>query len=406
MEESSTVRYRPSVAGPFDSSQETNGNGSISVDIQQQKQQEQEQEQHQHQSIIVEGRSSLASTPVSYYSSDDDDEEERKQFQTPPPEHQISSISVPKASSLPKKTKTNGGEENDEDPRSVNGESFNIFSVYGIVSVFFGLVLSIFFRNVGFRGLHKIPKKGPVIFVAAPHCNQFVDPMVLMHILPRPVYFLIAAKSMGRKIIGFFGRLAKAIPVTRPQDLMVKGGKNGLAKPVLDGIKILAIAKAHANQSSVGESEFTTGRVLIIENFDLLSLKMPEKALGWQISLSADGPIVSADAPGISTYAVQEIIASASILLLRKPIPDTPNQQYYFNLLPVIDQSSTYDNVYERLLEGHCIGIFPEGGSHDRAEMLPLKAGVTIMALGAMCKCFPTEKWNFKILLVFCSKIP
>lgn len=30
------------------------------------------------------------------------------------------------------------------------------------------------------------------------------------------------------------------------------------------------------------------------------------------------------------------------------------------------------------------IGIFPEGGSHDRTELLPLKAGVCIMALGAM----------------------
>jgi glycerol-3-phosphate O-acyltransferase/dihydroxyacetone phosphate acyltransferase len=36
------------------------------------------------------------------------------------------------------------------------------------------------------------------------------------------------------------------------------------------------------------------------------------------------------------------------------------------------------------LRPGKCIGIFPEGGSHDRTDMLPLKAGVTIMALGAM----------------------
>ena len=28
-----------------------------------------------------------------------------------------------------------------------------------------------------------------------------------------------------------------------------------------------------------------------------------------------------------------------------------------------------------------------QGGSHDRTELLPLKAGVTIMALGAMSKC-------------------
>lgn len=35
-------------------------------------------------------------------------------------------------------------------------------------------------------------------------------------------------------------------------------------------------------------------------------------------------------------------------------------------------------------MDGGCIGIFPEGGSHDRTDLLPLKAGVSIMALGAL----------------------
>ncbi len=37
--------------------------------------------------------------------------------------------------------------------------------------------------------------------------------------------------------------------------------------------------------------------------------------------------------------------------------------------------------VFDHLLDDGCIGIFPEGGSHD---LLPLKAGVAVMALGAM----------------------
>lgn len=43
-----------------------------------------------------------------------------------------------------------------------------------------------------------------------------------------------------------------------------------------------------------------------------------------------------------------------------------------------------YHSVYQKLKEGGCIGIFPEGGSHDRTDLLPLKAGVSIMALGAL----------------------
>ena len=39
-----------------------------------------------------------------------------------------------------------------------------------------------------------------------------------------------------------------------------------------------------------------------------------------------------------------------------------------------------------RLHAGGCIGIFPEGGSHDRSDLLPLKPGVAMMALGAMAE--------------------
>ncbi len=43
-----------------------------------------------------------------------------------------------------------------------------------------------------------------------------------------------------------------------------------------------------------------------------------------------------------------------------------------------------YQQVWSGLNEGKCIGIFPEGGSHDQMDLLPLKAGICIMALGAL----------------------
>ncbi|KAA1475269.1 hypothetical protein DENSPDRAFT_418220 [Dentipellis sp. KUC8613] len=55
-----------------------------------------------------------------------------------------------------------------------------------------------------------------------------------------------------------------------------------------------------------------------------------------------------------------------------------------YKRLPYVDQQDMYRHVYQRLTEGGCIGIFPEGGSHDRTDLLPLKAGVSVMALGAM----------------------
>lgn len=44
-----------------------------------------------------------------------------------------------------------------------------------------------------------------------------------------------------------------------------------------------------------------------------------------------------------------------------------------FKVAPKVDQTKVYDAVFERLSRGGCIGIFPEGGSHDRTELLPLK---------------------------------
>jgi glycerol-3-phosphate O-acyltransferase/dihydroxyacetone phosphate acyltransferase len=55
-----------------------------------------------------------------------------------------------------------------------------------------------------------------------------------------------------------------------------------------------------------------------------------------------------------------------------------------YKLAPRIDQSEVYRAVFDRLKSGGCVGIFPEGGSHDRTELLPLKAGVAIMALGTL----------------------
>ena len=44
-----------------------------------------------------------------------------------------------------------------------------------------------------------------------------------------------------------------------------------------------------------------------------------------------------------------------------------------FKVAPKIDQTKVYDAVFERLQSGGCVGIFPEGGSHDRTEILQLK---------------------------------
>ena len=62
------------------------------------------------------------------------------------------------------------------------------------------------------------------------------------------------------------------------------------------------------------------------------------------------------------------------------------NTEYSYNVVPKLDQTHVYESVISRLITHNSIGIFPEGGSHDRTDLLPIKAGVSIMALGAMAK--------------------
>ncbi|KAJ8651892.1 hypothetical protein O0I10_012537 [Lichtheimia ornata] len=220
----------------------------------------------------------------------------------------------------------------------------------------FNIMLEVFFREIRPRGAHKIPKSGPVIFVAAPHANQFVDPLIVMRECHRRVSFLIAAKSMKQKAIGFLARMIHAIPVVRPQDIASKGhGRVMLLNPKSDPLRITGVDSKFLSQLRPDDSIVlprNAGKLVVSKVISDTELELKEgvknndKAL--QVLTTAEG----------SAY----------------------------KCLPHVDQDAVYEKVYDELNNGECITIFPEGGSHDRAEMLPLKAGVTIMALGAMAK--------------------
>ncbi|KAI8375139.1 hypothetical protein BD560DRAFT_349893 [Blakeslea trispora] len=226
---------------------------------------------------------------------------------------------------------------------------------YDIALWIFNLMIDIFFREVRPRGAHKIPKEGPVIFVVAPHANQFVDPIVLMRECGRRVSFLIAEKSMHQKGIGFFARMISAIPVIRPQDLAKSGqGHIQLLNRKTDPLRIIGVDTQFTHQLKPRDS-----------------IVLPK---------------------GSGSSEVVEIISDTE-LIIKKEFKDlkalellTRSEGTAYKCMPHVEQESVYKCVHDELNNGRCITIFPEGGSHDRAEMLPLKAGVTVMALGAMAK--------------------
>ena len=75
------------------------------------------------------------------------------------------------------------------------------------------------FQTIDHAGHLQHPQKGAVIFVVAPHHNQFVDPLVLMTSVRkaagRRVSLLTAAKSYRTWYVGVPARLCSAIPVER-----------------------------------------------------------------------------------------------------------------------------------------------------------------------------------------------
>jgi glycerol-3-phosphate O-acyltransferase/dihydroxyacetone phosphate acyltransferase len=65
-------------------------------------------------------------------------------------------------------------------------------------------------------------------------------------------------------------------------------------------------------------------------------------------------------------------------------IPLYYTQPVTFDIFKRIDQSVVYEKVLDRLAQGGSVGIFPEGGSHDRTDLLPLKVGVALIAYMAL----------------------
>lgn len=199
---------------------------------------------------------------------------------------------------------------------------------------------NIFFSSVEIVGLENLPKEGPVI-ITGNHNNQFVDGLMLLTNCPREISFMIAQKSWDRPLVGFLARAFHCIPVARPQDMAYKGqGTITLEE---------GSAKVRGSGTQFG-SEVTAGSQVEVKG---VSKPLKVKEVQNATELTVESPATS------STTGAS------------------------FKVHPKVDQSGMYKQVYRSLCTGQCMGIFPEGGSHDRTDLLPLKAGVAVIALEA-----------------------
>lgn len=272
--------------------------------------------------------------------------------------------------------------------RSQNMMASNI--AFDIALFFWRIIINLFFREIRPRSAWRVPTEGPVIFVAAPHHNQFLDPLLLASEVRRAsgrrVAFLIAEKSIKRRFIGAAARIMQSIPVARAAD-SAKPGKGFISlHPSGDPLLLQGHGTAFKSQLQ------PKGQIMLPKTCGHATAEVLEVLSDTEVKIKKEfkdpraldmlrGKIPQAD----SSKSDKKPSRSASAQALDKVANDlSQGTGCKYSCLPFVDQTQMYAKVYEKLADGGCLGIFPEGGSHDRTDLLPLKAGVVIMALGAM----------------------
>ena len=227
-------------------------------------------------------------------------------------------------------------------------------------------------------GLHPLPhspKPGQMLI-----CLQFVDSLILMRLLKneanRRISYLIAAKSTSRALIGPLSRAIGAIPVGRAMD-SVKPAKGKIFLPDQDNNPALIQGVG----TDFKNGDFEIGGLIVLP-------KVREQTPSAEIAEIISPTELRLKRAFQTPEAWESLTGTGSANGSTTPGGD-PNEQSRgcsFKVAPYVDHSKVYDAVFDELEDSGCIGIFPEGGSHDRPDLLPLKAGVAIMALGAEAK--------------------
>ena len=217
------------------------------------------------------------------------------------------------------------------------------------------IISKIYFRRIDVYGTENIPETGPVV-IACNHNSQFVDAMMLVLALNRPVSFIVAASSTKNPFLKWFLKLAKIIPTVRPIDHRKKG--KGKIVDINDSVI--------SGSGTTFTTEFKVGDFIRI----------------YQIKYE---------------FVVAEIIDDAHIKVkIPSELEDPKNDHdknwkkrlYHreYDCMPKLDQSVVHKSAVDTLLKNEAIGIFPEGGSHDQTQLLPLKAGACLFLWSAQEK--------------------
>jgi glycerol-3-phosphate O-acyltransferase/dihydroxyacetone phosphate acyltransferase len=185
----------------------------------------------------------------------------------------------------------------------------------------------------------------------------------------RRIQFLIAAKSMDRAFIGSMAGLTGVVPVGRAMDMTKPAkGKVYLPDPINDPCLLRGI------DTNFEDSNFQIGGSIVLPKVDnkaataeILEIKGPEEI---RLKRGFKGGVAMQQLTGRNDMTKDGTFVEGAAE--RKGTAEDFHG-IEFKIAPKLDQTEVYDAVHDVLHHGGSIGIFPEGGSHDRTDLLPLK---------------------------------
>eukprot|EP00923_Selenidium_pygospionis_P013731 GHVN01023701.1.p1 GENE.GHVN01023701.1~~GHVN01023701.1.p1 ORF type:complete len:626 (+),score=73.16 GHVN01023701.1:45-1922(+) len=259
--------------------------------------------------------------------------------------------------------------------------------MYQIVKLIASVVCDAYFKEVSIVNGEKVPLYGPVIFVGN-HTNQFVDAAMLIRNIPRTIRFLIADVSLKKFILGNLAKASGCLPVKRAQDGVFSGlGKVTWEKgsDIVRGDELCCNFKLDVKPGfTIMPAGCKKGMVVkaVNSNSELLLTAPTTEDPADQKKLSLNA------APEQDTTPDAKINTGTGSGENERPLKIEEDDCAWlpYRIMPKVNQSEIYDEVSATLGAGGAIGVFPEGGSHDRSDLLPLKPGVAIMALAAACE--------------------
>ena len=174
---------------------------------------------------------------------------------------------------------------------------------------------------------------------------------------------------MKRKFVGTMASLTGAVPVGRALDSTRPAeGNIYLPDPVNNPCLIRGVG------TNFEEKDFQPGGTIVLPKVNGLSasaeiqeIKGPEEL---RLKRSFKGGIAIQQLTGRNDMTEDGQFVNGAEAKIG-PAPGFEGTG--FKVAPKLDQGQVYTAVHQVLHRGGSIGIFPEGGSHDRTDLLPLK---------------------------------